>query len=166
MTDSETEQRFLPIVRRAGLPLPLTQQWVNDFRVDFYWPELRLVVETDGLRYHRTPAEQAADRLRDQVHTASGLTCLRFTRAQIRFEPSHVQEVLTGLVGDSTLDEVDLDDDLLLVPVEPETRIGSLHPVGLSEPLPVQKGPEPGLGGVEVGERCHAASLLQKALRV
>jgi very-short-patch-repair endonuclease len=97
MTDSETEQRFLPIARRAGLPVPLTQQWVNDFRVDFYWPELRLLVETDGLRYHRTPAEQAIDRLRDQVHTAAGLTCLRFTRAQVRFEPDHVQDVLTAV---------------------------------------------------------------------
>ena len=52
--------------------MPLTKVWVNGFEVDFFWPELRLVVETDGLRYHRTPAEQARDRLRDQAHTAAG----------------------------------------------------------------------------------------------
>ena len=46
---------------RAGLPKPLTQQWLHGFRVDFYWPELGLVVETDGLRYHRTAAQQARD---------------------------------------------------------------------------------------------------------
>jgi very-short-patch-repair endonuclease/predicted transcriptional regulator of viral defense system len=97
VTDTENEQRFLPIARRAGLPLPLTQEWVNGFRVDFYWPDLGLVVETDGLRYHRTPAEQAADRLRDQTHSAAGLTCLRFTRAQVRFEPAHVRSVLTAV---------------------------------------------------------------------
>jgi very-short-patch-repair endonuclease len=28
---------------------------VNGFKVDFFWPELGLVVETDGWRYHRTP---------------------------------------------------------------------------------------------------------------
>jgi very-short-patch-repair endonuclease len=99
MTDSQTEQRFLPIARRAGLSLPQTQVYVNDFKVDFYWPDLGLVVETDGLRYHRTPAEQARDRLRDQTHTAAGLTCLRFTRAQVRFEPAHVGAVLSSVAG-------------------------------------------------------------------
>ena len=52
LTDSQLERRFLPIARAAGLPPPLTQQWVNGFRVDFCWPDLGLVVETYGLRYH------------------------------------------------------------------------------------------------------------------
>jgi very-short-patch-repair endonuclease len=52
------------------------------------------VVETDGLRYHRTAAEQTADRRRDQAHTASGLTPLRFSHAQIAFEPEHVEATL------------------------------------------------------------------------
>jgi very-short-patch-repair endonuclease len=97
MTDSVNEQRFLPIARRAGLPKPETQQRVNGFRVDFWWPDLDLVVETDGLRYHRTPAEQAKDRLRDQVHAAAGITALRFTRAQVKFEPEHVEAVLAAV---------------------------------------------------------------------
>jgi very-short-patch-repair endonuclease len=95
MTDTELERRFLPIARRAGLAKPQTQVWVNGFKVDFCWPDLGLVVETDGLRYHRTPAEQAADRMRDQTHAAAGLTPLRFTRAQVRYEPAHVEDVLT-----------------------------------------------------------------------
>lgn len=97
LTDSELERLFLPIALRAGLPLPLTQQRVNGFRVDFHWPELGLVVETDGLRYHRTPAQQAKDRLRDQAHAAAGLTPLRFTRAQVRFEPDHVGRTLAAV---------------------------------------------------------------------
>jgi very-short-patch-repair endonuclease len=99
LTDSELERLFLPLARQAGLPLPLTQQHVNGFRVDFYWPELGLVVETDGLRYHRTPAQQAKDRLRDQAHAAAGLTPLRFTRAQVRFEPDRVRSVLAAVVA-------------------------------------------------------------------
>jgi len=99
LTDSETEQRFLPIARKAGLPRPLTQRWVNGFRVDFYWPDLELIVETDGLRYHRTPAEQARDALRDQVHAAAGYTPLRFTRAQICYDPQHVERILTEVAG-------------------------------------------------------------------
>ncbi|HET7509058.1 MAG TPA: DUF559 domain-containing protein, partial [Solirubrobacterales bacterium] len=94
LTKEELERRFLPLARKAGLPVPLTGQWVNEFEVDFYWPDLGLVVETDGLRYHRTPAEQARDRLRDQVHTAAGLTQLRFTHEQVRYEPEHVLAVL------------------------------------------------------------------------
>lgn len=99
LTDSELERRFVPLARQAGLSLPLTQQLVNGFRVDFYWPDLGLVVETDGLRYHRTPAQQAKDRLRDQAHAAAGLTPLRFTRAQVRFEPDRVRSVLEAVAA-------------------------------------------------------------------
>jgi very-short-patch-repair endonuclease len=94
LTKEELERRFLPLARKAGLPVPLTGQWVNEFEVDFYWPDLGLVVETDGLRYHRTPAEQARDRLRDQAHTAAGLTQLRFTHEQVRYEPEYVVRIL------------------------------------------------------------------------
>lgn len=96
LTKEELERRFLPLARKAGLPVPLTGQWVNDFEVDFYWPDLGLVVETDGLRYHRTPAEQTRDRLRDQAHTAAGLTQLRFTHEQVRYEPDHVVRILAA----------------------------------------------------------------------
>jgi very-short-patch-repair endonuclease len=87
----------LRIVREAGLPPPQTQHEVNGFRVDFYWPEIGLVVETDGLRYHRTPAAQARDRQRDQAHAAAGLTSLRFTHAQVRYEPRHVVRTLRAV---------------------------------------------------------------------
>jgi very-short-patch-repair endonuclease len=98
LTDSELERVFLPLVADAGLPIPLTRQRVNGFLVDFYWPELRLVVETDGLRYHRTPSQQARDLLRDQVHAAAGLTPLRFTHAQVCFEAKHVRETLAAVM--------------------------------------------------------------------
>jgi very-short-patch-repair endonuclease len=97
LTDSELERRFLRLVRKAGLPPPRTRQRVNGFQVDFFWPELGLIVETDGLRYHRTPAQQTRDRLRDQLHAAAGLTSLRFTHAQIAFEPGRVAETLTAV---------------------------------------------------------------------
>ena len=94
LTRDELERRFLPLAERVGLPLPLTKEWVNGFEADFYWPDLDFVVETDGLRYHRTPAEQARDRLRDQAHTAAGMTQLRFTHEQVYYESEHVLSVL------------------------------------------------------------------------
>lgn len=99
LTDSQLERRFLRIVRRAGLPKPLTQHRLDGFRVDFYWPELELVVETDGLRYHRTAAQQTADRRRDQAHIAAGRTALRFSHAQIAFGPREVESTLMRVVN-------------------------------------------------------------------
>jgi hypothetical protein len=97
LTRSHLERLFLPLAKDVGLSVPQTKVWVNGFEVDFYWPELGLVVETDGLQYHRTPAEQARDRLRDQAHTAAGMTSLRFTHEQVRYEPEHVRVVLSDV---------------------------------------------------------------------
>lgn len=94
LSDSELEVLFRPLAVAAGLPQPLTKTWVNGFEVDFLWPDLGLVVETDGLRYHRTAATQTRDHLRDQAHTAAGLTTLRFTHWQVKHEHQHVQAVL------------------------------------------------------------------------
>ncbi len=99
LTDSELERRFLRIVEKGRLPFPLTRQEVNGFRVDFFWPDLGLVVEIDGLTYHRTPSQQARDRVRDQTHLAAGLTPLRFTHAQVRYESGYVRETLTSLLS-------------------------------------------------------------------
>lgn len=94
LSDDELERLFRPLAAAAGVPVEETKAWVNDIEVDFYWPRLGLVVETDGLRYHRTPAAQARDRVRDQTHTASGLTQLRFAHWQVKHEPRYVQRIL------------------------------------------------------------------------
>ena len=56
LTDSELERLFIPIAAASVCPSPDAATWVNGFKVDFYWPDLGLVVEADSLRYHRTPA--------------------------------------------------------------------------------------------------------------
>jgi very-short-patch-repair endonuclease len=94
LTESDLERLFLRVVRNAGPPTPETQVWLNGHRVDFFWPDLGLVVETDGLRYHRTAARQSVDARRDQAHIAAGLTVLRFSHAQIKFERRRVEATL------------------------------------------------------------------------
>jgi very-short-patch-repair endonuclease len=94
LSDSELEVRFRRLAGAAGLPPPLTKHPLNGFEVDFYWPDLGLVVETDGFRYHRTASAQTRDALRDQTHTAAGLTTLRFSHHQVRHEGAHVIAVL------------------------------------------------------------------------
>jgi very-short-patch-repair endonuclease len=98
LTDSELERRFLRLVNGAKLPLPDTGVRLNGVKVDFFWPQIGLVVETDGLRYHRTPAQQRRDRERDQAHTAAGLTTLRFTHAQVHSDPKLVQRTLLRVI--------------------------------------------------------------------
>ena len=56
---------------RSGIPL---HRGVGQrVRGGLLLPDLGLVVETDGGRFHRTPSQQTRDRRRDQTHTRAGL---------------------------------------------------------------------------------------------
>lgn len=96
LSDSKLERLFRPIARRAGLPQPLMGETVNGFEVDFWWPELNFVVETDGLRYHRTAITQTRDLRRDHAHDRANTWHSRFSHAQIAFEPGYVEEALAS----------------------------------------------------------------------
>jgi very-short-patch-repair endonuclease len=98
LSDSDLEIYFRRIVQRAKLSMPLGKQRVNGFEVDFFWPELGLVVETDGLRYHRTPSAQSKDARRDRAHVMAGMTPLRFTHYEVRHEPARVRAALTRTI--------------------------------------------------------------------
>ena len=98
LSDSDLEIFFRPIAAAAGLPPPLSKQIVNGFEVDFHWPDLGLVVEADGLRYHRTPAAQARDQRRDRAHLLAGLTPLRFTHFEVKYERDQVRAALEEAV--------------------------------------------------------------------
>jgi very-short-patch-repair endonuclease len=97
LSDSDLEVLFRPLARAAAFPSPLSKHWVLGFEVDFWFPDHGLVVETDGLRYHRTPAQQARMVKRDQKHTAAGLRVLRFTHWQIAHAPGEVTQVLCAI---------------------------------------------------------------------
>lgn len=91
LTSSELERLFLTLVKKSGLPVPTSQKQLGPHRVDFFWPELELIVETDSLRYHRTPFKQSADKRRDNRNVRSGHTTLRFAHGNIRYEPDYVR---------------------------------------------------------------------------
>jgi len=99
LSDSDLEIYFRRIVRGAKLPLPQSKQRVNGFEVDFFWPELGLVVETDGLRYHRTPSAQIRDARRDRAHVMAGMAPLRFTHYEVRYEPRRVRASLVKTIS-------------------------------------------------------------------
>jgi very-short-patch-repair endonuclease len=94
ITESEAEEAFLAIVRRAGLSEPIPQCHVLGRRRDFVWPAQRIVVEIDGWRYHRTAEAAERDASRGNEATLAGWLHLRFTRRRVVLRSSEVQRDL------------------------------------------------------------------------
>jgi very-short-patch-repair endonuclease len=99
LSDSELEQLMRPLARTVGLPIPETKTWVNGYEVDFFWPGLGIVLEADGLKYHRTASQQRRGLERDQAHLAAGMWPLRFSHRQIKHDPAHVRKILRSTVA-------------------------------------------------------------------
>lgn len=74
---------FLAICRDAGLPEPSINVLVEGHLVDFLWPAQRVVVETDGYRYHSDRIAFERDRERTVALAAAGYTVLRATYAML-----------------------------------------------------------------------------------
>jgi very-short-patch-repair endonuclease len=101
VTKSDLEERFLALCDDHGLPRPRVNQWVAHLEVDFLFAEARLVVETDGYRFHRTRAQFERDRDRDATLTRAGYRTLRFTDAQLSHEPATVAATLRAAYRDA-----------------------------------------------------------------
>jgi very-short-patch-repair endonuclease len=89
-TRSELERRFLRLCRQHPLPSPEVNAQVGDCVVDFLWRRARLIVETDGYRYHRGRAAFEHDHARQARLIALGYEVLRFTWRQVVDEPEKV----------------------------------------------------------------------------
>ena len=94
LTDSELEELMLALCDEHGLERPKPQAWVAGLRVDFLFAASRLVVETDGYRYHRTRRAFERDRERDAILARAGYRTLRFTHRQLTREPAMVAATL------------------------------------------------------------------------
>lgn len=89
------ERRMLSLIRQAQLPPPRTNTKLHGFEVDFFWPEQKLIVETDGGQFHNHPRAFENDRRRDQILLAAGYRVMRITWRQLRDEPLAVVARLT-----------------------------------------------------------------------
>jgi very-short-patch-repair endonuclease len=104
---SELEARLLMLVGATDLPQPRCNAKVEtdagSFVVDFLWPSHRIVVETDGWRFHDDPIAFERDRRRDRALQASGYRVVRITHLQIEEEPqaviSSIRRLLAREVG-------------------------------------------------------------------
>lgn len=100
-TRSELERLFLRLCRGSKLPMPEVNVHVGPFLVDFLWRDRRLVVETDGYRYHHGREAFEADRDRDLRLKALGYEVIRLSYRQVVDDPRAVADVLVPLLSDA-----------------------------------------------------------------
>jgi very-short-patch-repair endonuclease len=86
-TRSELEHLFLQLCRRHRLPPPEVNVRIGQHEVDFLWRGQRLIVETDGYRYHRGSQAFEDDRSRDLGLRTHGYDVLRLTYDQVTNQP-------------------------------------------------------------------------------
>jgi very-short-patch-repair endonuclease len=63
---------------------------LHGWLVDACWPDQKIVIEVDGWRGHRTPAQLHADHQRDLELRAAGYIVLRYTERQLLDTPAAV----------------------------------------------------------------------------
>jgi Transcriptional regulator, AbiEi antitoxin len=87
---SDLELLFLALCDDHGLPRPLVNHRIHGHRVDFFFADHRLAVETDSWEYHRGSVALEDDHRRDLVLRAQGIETRRYTGAQLEIAPAAV----------------------------------------------------------------------------
>lgn len=97
---SQLERDFLVLVRRSPMEEPLSQYPMpRDDGVrnlaDFAWPEIKLIVEVDGRRWHQRLADMKKDRDRDLKAAAAGWLVVRLLHEHVVGAPAEtIRELL------------------------------------------------------------------------
>ncbi len=105
VTRSELEERFLALVRRAGLRAPELNAHIvlpdddNAIVADAVWRVERVVVELDGHRTHGTRRAFERDRYRDQRLTAAGWRVIRVTWRQLTTEGDRIAALIGSVLS-------------------------------------------------------------------
>lgn len=100
---SPLEERFLPFLRRHGLPRPRLNDWISvgkrRFQVDCHWPGTGQIVELDSWQAHGTRSAFRDDRTRDRVLRTAGYEVTRIAWAQLDDEPEAIAADLRRFIG-------------------------------------------------------------------
>jgi hypothetical protein len=99
VTLSRLESRFLERLRVAGLPRPVVNKRAGGRYVDCRWPELRLTVELDSYRYHRTRHAWEQDRQRERDARVRGDEFRRYTYEDVFTHPEAMLADLRRLLN-------------------------------------------------------------------
>jgi len=97
-TRNEMEGLFLRVCRDGNVRPPIVNATVEGYEVDFFWPEERLIVETDGRKDHGTALGFERDRERDSDLQMKGYVVLRLTWSMLKREPGRtIEKVIAHL---------------------------------------------------------------------
>ncbi|MGD0082029.1 MAG: type IV toxin-antitoxin system AbiEi family antitoxin domain-containing protein [Acidimicrobiales bacterium] len=107
VVDSELEMELLSVLEAAGIPKPKVQYRVTHdgrfvARVDAAWPDLYVVIEVDGYRYHSDPRTFVNDRRRQNALANLGYTVLRITADDIRDDPGGLCQTVKATLARAT----------------------------------------------------------------
>jgi hypothetical protein len=97
---SPAEVDFLALCREAGFPRPQVNALVEGRLVDFYWPDARVIVETDGYWFHSDRPAFERDYESTVVLTAAGYRVHRATYRMLQHSPA----LFLNLIRKSLLD--------------------------------------------------------------
>jgi very-short-patch-repair endonuclease len=84
------EQRFLELMREAGLPEPSMNLFVEGYEIDAWWAEQRFGVELDVYETHGSRLSFEEDRERDDQLLHAGIETTRVTGPRLDREPGKV----------------------------------------------------------------------------
>jgi very-short-patch-repair endonuclease len=100
---SRMEAKLLPLLTEARLPIPQTNARLRVgagvFEVDFLWRHQKLIVETDGGRFHDNPAAGARDSSRNRALVGAGYRILRLGWEDLRDRPDATMIELRSLLS-------------------------------------------------------------------
>lgn len=100
---SPLEERFVPFLRRHGLPRPRLNAWITvgekRFQVDCHWPGTSQVAELDSWEAHGTRSAFREDRARDRILSTAGYVVTRISWAQLDDEPKALASDLRELLS-------------------------------------------------------------------
>jgi very-short-patch-repair endonuclease len=99
---SRMEAKLLPLLSEAALPIPQTNAKLRVagkvYEVDFLWREQKLVVETDGGRFHDNPTAGARDSDRNHALADAGYRLPRLGWEDLRDRPEETMRQIGRLL--------------------------------------------------------------------
>lgn len=100
---SVMETRFLQVLRRSRLPMPVCQYEIRDNgRVvavpDFAYPDARLAIEVDGYRWHSGRARWQRDLERRNMLSTVGWQVIHVTSSDLEHRPLYVIDTIVGVL--------------------------------------------------------------------
>jgi len=99
---SPMEAKLLPLLALRDIPQPECNVELRaggeTFEIDFFWRDRKVIVETDGAKFHDNPEAEARDRRRDYLLSAAGYRVHRLRWYDLDERPEATMHELVGLL--------------------------------------------------------------------